>query len=126
MILSDPARTATIVTSRLPGARNRTLIIVLTVGVCSYAPFGTFSERKIGSNPSSQQQGSNPGPGSYNDVGYGKHIENKPKKAVSGSSFTSKVSDITTRVVRALKTIFDRPLEWSLRQQAPRCSRSPQ
>jgi len=65
--------------------------------ITGYAPFGTFSERKIGSNPSSQQQGSNPGPGSYNDVGYGKHIENKPKKAVSGSSFTSKAPRVVAQ-----------------------------
>jgi len=65
--------------------------------VTGYAPFGTFSERKIGSNPSSQQQGANPGPGSYSNVGYGKEIKIQPKKAVSGSSFTSKAPRVVAQ-----------------------------
>merc|ERR1712070_775608 len=59
--------------------------------VTGYAPFGTFSERKLGDSKGLKGSGSNPGPGSYADgVGYGKQIEQTKKRDVSSQPFVSK------------------------------------
>merc|ERR1711934_144776 len=57
--------------------------------VTGYAPFGAFSERKLG-DTKGLKTGSNPGPGSYDGVGYGKQIEPAKKRDVSSQPFVSK------------------------------------
>ena len=60
---------------------------------CSYAPFGSFNERKIGGDgPSGRNSGDDmPGPGTYQQE-QASQQRKAQKKPVSGSAFTSKVS----------------------------------
>lgn len=57
--------------------------------VTGYAPFGGFSERKLGKAGTTKVTG-NPGPGSYEGIGYGTSIQPSAKKAVSSQPFVSK------------------------------------
>ena len=85
MTTSGRGRTTKAVRSRSPGER-RFLQLVL-IG-CSYAPFGAFSERKLGK---AGVLASNPGPGSYDAVGYATQLNAEAKTAVSSQPFVSKV-----------------------------------
>eukprot|EP00656_Telonema_subtile_P019939 TRINITY_DN2112_c0_g1_i3.p1 TRINITY_DN2112_c0_g1~~TRINITY_DN2112_c0_g1_i3.p1 ORF type:complete len:559 (-),score=100.95 TRINITY_DN2112_c0_g1_i3:222-1898(-) len=55
--------------------------------VTGYAPFGAFSERKLGK---AGVLASNPGPGSYDAVGYATQLNAEAKTAVSSQPFVSK------------------------------------
>lgn len=57
--------------------------------VTGYAPFGGFSERKLGKTAASSEV-PNPGPGAYSGIGYGTQIKAEPKRAVSSQPFVSK------------------------------------